>query len=194
MADDAVVATTIAPGVPDIFPDVPTEALDPVAMTILFPAVPRTTFPFVAVMLPRVAVMLVPALTAPAVAVTLPVVAVTPVPPVTVPLAETLPEDAAILPVVAVMPVPAVMVVAEDIEVPEWIVVVEAMDPGATKVAGIDQVIVLPDPVVVIWFVVPSRLMFPPVGVTATALSPVRVKRSPTLVANSSQVTVPPEF
>ena len=45
--------------------DVPTEALDPVAITILFPAVPKLKFPFVAVIFPNVAVNVVVAVTEP---------------------------------------------------------------------------------------------------------------------------------
>jgi hypothetical protein len=74
------------------------------------PTAVATKLPLVAVILPKVAVMLVPALTAPAVAETLPVVAVTPVPPVTVVPADTAPAVATMFPVVEVMPVPAVTV------------------------------------------------------------------------------------
>ena len=58
----AVVDTAIAPGLPDIFPVTPQEALEPVAMSSLFPAVAKERFPFVAMMLPRVAVIVVAAL------------------------------------------------------------------------------------------------------------------------------------
>jgi len=83
----AVVATVAVPPTKVTLPKEFAPALvveATLVLMILFPAVPKTKFPFVAVIFPRVAVMLVPALTAPAVADILPVVAVTPVPPVTV--------------------------------------------------------------------------------------------------------------
>lgn len=55
--------TVTTPGDPDIAEEVPTEALDPVAITILFPAVLKTRFPLVAVIAPVVAVIPVPAVT-----------------------------------------------------------------------------------------------------------------------------------
>lgn len=58
-------ATVTAPGDPDIALDVPTEALAPVAITSLFPAVPKARLPLVAVMSPKVAVRVVPAVTDP---------------------------------------------------------------------------------------------------------------------------------
>lgn len=57
VALQAVVATVTAPAV--IAADVPTEALAPVAITILLPAVPKTTLPLVAVIAPNVAVTVV---------------------------------------------------------------------------------------------------------------------------------------
>lgn len=114
-----MVATVTAPAV--IAAEVPTDALAPVAMTNLFPAVFSTTFPFVAVMLPNVDVILVPAIIA--------VVAVT--------------------------------------------------DPGATIADGKDKVIVLPDPVEVIWLAVPRIFMFPPVGLNAPPEPPVNVTTPP---------------
>ena len=61
----AVEFTVIDPGVPLIFPVTPREALDPVVIESLLPAVPRTRFPLVAVMAPRVAVMVVAAVREP---------------------------------------------------------------------------------------------------------------------------------
>lgn len=58
-------------------------------------------------------------------------------------------------------------------------VVVAAIEPGAMNVDGTDQVIVLPDPVVVIWFAVPSRLIFPADGPLAPPEPPVRVSTGP---------------
>ena len=57
LAVTEVLATVTDPAV--IAALVPTVALDPVAMEILFPAVPKTKFPFVAVMAPKVAVTVV---------------------------------------------------------------------------------------------------------------------------------------
>jgi hypothetical protein len=56
----AVVATIIEPGDPDMFPETPVDAFKPVAMSNLFPIVAKLKLPFVAVIFPRVAVMLVP--------------------------------------------------------------------------------------------------------------------------------------
>lgn len=61
----AVVATVTAPGVPDMTPEVPAEAFEPVGTMILLPAVPMTRLPFVAVIAPDVAVIVVPAVTLP---------------------------------------------------------------------------------------------------------------------------------
>ena len=135
-----MVATVTAPGVPDMAADVPTEAFEPVATTILLPAVLRTTLPFVAVIFPKV----------------------------------------------------AVIDVAADMEVPACRVVVDAIDPGATKVAGIDHVIVLPEPVVVIWFAVPKTLILPAEGEIAPPESPVSVSTFPGVIAMTFQVAVPP--
>ena len=62
-AVQAVVDTVTAPGLPDIAPDTPQEAFAPVAIESLFPAVPRTRLPLLAVMFPKVAVIPVPAVT-----------------------------------------------------------------------------------------------------------------------------------
>jgi hypothetical protein len=73
VTDPAVMAT-----------DVPTEALDPVAIESLLPAVPNTKFPFVAVIAPKVAVRVVEAVRDPVTSV-FPVafpMLVAPVPPV----------------------------------------------------------------------------------------------------------------
>lgn len=93
------------------------------------PEVDATKSPFVAVIAPRVAVIVVPAVTVvaadteprvdtkfPVEATMFPVVAVMPVPAVTVVPALTAPAVATMLPVVAVMPVPAVTVVPADTE------------------------------------------------------------------------------
>src|ERR1041385_1220682 len=83
--DDAVTAVVlivIAPAV--IAAEVPIEALDPVAMESLFPAVPKTKSPFVAVIAPKVAVKVVVVVNEPVTAV-LPValpILTAPVPPV----------------------------------------------------------------------------------------------------------------
>jgi hypothetical protein len=61
----AVVATVTVPGVPERAAEVPADALDPVAIVILFPAVDKARLPFVAVMFPKVAVKLVVAATDP---------------------------------------------------------------------------------------------------------------------------------
>src|ERR1700678_1145306 len=61
----AVELTAIAPGLPLIAPLTPREALLPVVMDSLLPAVPSTKFPFVAVMFPSVPVMVVAAVTDP---------------------------------------------------------------------------------------------------------------------------------
>lgn len=92
--------TVTVPGVPVMAAVVPTESLAAVVawITNLFPAEPRTMFPFVAVMFP----------------------------------------------VVAVMPVPPVKVV------------VDAIDPGAIKVAGIERVTTFEAVVAVIWLAVPK--------------------------------------
>ena len=92
---------------------------------ILFPAVPNTKLPFVAVIAPSVAVSVVAAVIEPNVAL-------------------IFPADATRLPVVTVSPVPAVIVVVDAI------VVVATMEPGAVNATGIDNVIVLTDPVDVI--------------------------------------------
>ena len=68
-AVQAVVITVIAPGVPDIALVTPTEALDPVVIESLLPAVPNTKLPFVAVIAPDVAVRVVEAVRDPVTAV-----------------------------------------------------------------------------------------------------------------------------
>ncbi len=62
-AVQAVVATVTAPGDPDMAPEIPVDALDPVVIFSLLPAVPRTKLPLAAVIFPSVAVILVPAVT-----------------------------------------------------------------------------------------------------------------------------------
>ena len=63
LAVTAVVATVTVPV--DKAPDVPTDAFVPVAIDNLFPAVPKTKFPLVAVILPSVAVKVVVEVTDP---------------------------------------------------------------------------------------------------------------------------------
>jgi hypothetical protein len=120
----------------------------------LFPAATNTKFPFVAVIFPRVAVKVVAEVIDPAVVVMFPAVAT-------------------IFPVVAAIPVPAVTVV------PAASVVVAAIDPGAKKVEGIDRVIVLPAPVVVICDPVPDKVMLFAAGVIAPPESAVKVFKAP---------------
>jgi hypothetical protein len=142
LAVTAVVLMTMAPAV--IAAEVPREAFEPVAIESLFPAVPRTKFPLVAVMFPRVAVivvaavMLVPAFTWPAVATIFPVEAVIPALEVRVPVTAVLPVA---LPIATapVPPVPMVVVAA-----PEVLIVVV---PTALKVVAWTGLgVVLPNP------------------------------------------------
>lgn len=72
--------------------------------------------------------------------------------------------------------VPTVAEVVTAREVPDVKVVVEAMVPGAMKVAGMVNVIVLTAPAVVIWLAVPNRLKFPAVGDRAPPELAVRVE------------------
>lgn len=72
-------------------------------------------------------------------------------------------------------------------------VVALAMLPGAINVAGIDQVMVDPDPVVVIWFAVPSSFMFPAEGLIAPPLSAVSVAIAVPLFAPQDADAVPPK-
>jgi|HubBroStandDraft_1064217.scaffolds.fasta_scaffold398377_2 hypothetical protein len=67
LAVTAVVLIVIVPAV--IAAEVPMEAFDPVAIASLFPAVPNTKFPFVAVIAPEVAVKVVEAVKLPVTAV-----------------------------------------------------------------------------------------------------------------------------
>lgn len=86
----AVTAVVLIVAVPPTSVTVPNELAPAVVVdatfeeTILFPAVPKTRLPLVAVISPNVAVNVVPAVTDPAVAAMLPVVAVIPVPAVIV--------------------------------------------------------------------------------------------------------------
>jgi hypothetical protein len=74
-------------------------------------------------------------------------------------------------------------------------VVVAAMEPGAIKVLGTLKVIVLPEPVVVISFEVPAKVILPAEGEIAPPDPPVRVLRSPAPAPKSVHVadTVPAE-
>ena len=87
------------------------------------------------------------------------------------------PFVAVMLPVVAVNPVAAVTVPPNE------------GDEGTAKV------IVLPDPVVVIWFAVPASVILFALGLIAPPLPPVRVLSAPPSLSNSVQVGVvtPPE-
>lgn len=127
VAPDHVKETKVPEPVIDVF-EITKTCVAPDAMLMLL-NVAENTRPL-AVMGPAPGVPIVGVVTNPdptADIVTFPVVAIKPVPPVTVPEALTLPEDAAIFPVVAVIPVPPVNVV------------VEAIEPGATKAAGIER-------------------------------------------------------
>jgi hypothetical protein len=59
--------------------------------------------------------------------------------------------------------------------VPAVMVVVDAIDPGAMKAAGIEKVIVAPAPAVVIWLAVPKKLKLFATGVSAPPESAVTV-------------------
>lgn len=167
----AVVATVAVPPTKVTLPKELAPAVVVVATLverILLPAVPKTRFPFVAVIAPRVAVTVVPA--------------VTEVPAATEPsVALMFPAEATMLPVVDVIPVPAVTVVVATIAVPDVIVVVEAIVPGAINVVGMLKVIECPpaEPVEVSWFAVPRIEIFPANGLIAPPLPPVRVVIAP---------------
>jgi hypothetical protein len=174
LAVTAVVATTIVPAIKATVPAelAPAVALLPTLVyTSLFPAVPFTMLPLVAVMLPKVAVMLVPA--------------VTEVPADNEPrVAEILPAEATMLPVVEVIPVPAVIVVVAAS------VVVVVKEPGAVIAAGREKVIVLPEPVEVIWLAVPSKFILPAVGLKAPPEPPVNVTIAP-VVPEPKEIQLP---
>jgi hypothetical protein len=70
-------------------------------------------------------------------------------------------------------------------------VVVAVTEPGAVRAAGSDHVIVLPEPVVVIWFAVPARVMLPALGAIAPPEPPVRVATVPVERPICSHVTLP---
>lgn len=176
MSELAVTAVVITVTVPEDNVAVPADALAPVVIWILLPAVPKTRSPLVAVIAPNVAVIVVPAVidvpafTCPAVATMSPVVAVIPVPAVTVVVAETAapalifpavavisPAVQTMFPVVQVIPVPAVTVVVAEREV------VVVKDPGATMAAGKDNVTTLATVLAVIWLAVPLTAEIAPV-------------------------------
>jgi hypothetical protein len=177
----------------------------PELRTIPLPAAVETKFPAVAVILPRVAVNVVVAVNEPVTAV-LPValpIRVAPVPPVPIvvmpapvtlifvaPVCVRAPRVVRPPVAVNVVPITAEVVTARD--VPDVNVVVEAMLPGAMNTAGIVNVIVLPDPAVVIWLAVPKRLIFPPEGLIGPPLDAVRVTTPPVApVPNAIQLPVP---
>lgn len=163
----AVVATVTVPPTRVTLPKLfaPAAAVEPTLVErILFPAVPRTKFPFVAVIAPKVAVTVVAAVTDPKVETRLPVLAV-------------------MFPVVAITPVAPVTVD------------VAAIEPGAIKAAGIDNVIVLPAPALVIWLAVPNIEIFPAAGLRAPPLPPVTVTTPPTEPEPAAvHVATPPEM
>ena len=149
--EDAVTAVVETVTVPDDnADDVPREALEPVVMLNLFPAVPKTKLPLVAVRLP--------------------VVAVTPVPPVTVVPAATDPAVAEIFPRVATIfpaeavtpPVVAITPVAAVTVVPEAKLVVVVKEPGVVIAEGNDTVATPAEVVTVTWFAVPLKAMISP--------------------------------
>jgi hypothetical protein len=139
---------------------------------ILLPAVPKTKLPLVAVIAPSVAVTVVPAVTEvpaetePAEAAMLPRVAV------------MFPAETTAFPVVTVRPVPAVSVV------------VVVKEPGVVIALGKLNVIVLPEPVDVIWLAVPNRFMFPAVGLSAPPDPPVKVTIAP-VVPEPNEIQLP---
>jgi hypothetical protein len=173
----AVVATVAVPPTRVTVPNEFAPAVVVVAtlvLMILFPAVPRTTLPFVAVIAPRVAVRVVLAVKDPVTAVfpvALPMLTA-PVPPV--PIVVTAAPEALMLavptcvraarvvrPPVAVNVVPMTAEVVTASEDPAVNVVVEAIVPGAMNVVGILKVRVFNPPVVVIWLVVPAIVQEP---------------------------------
>lgn len=180
----AVVATVAVPATSVTDPNefAPAAVVVPtLVLKTLFPAVPNTKFPFVAVIAPSVAVREVEAVREPVTAVfpvALPIFTA-PVPPV--PIVVTPAPDAFKLAVPTCVNAASVVapvtpsVVPTVAEVPAANVVVEAIDPGATNVDGTERVSVLPDPVVVTSFVVPRILMLPAEGVSAPPESPVSV-------------------
>jgi hypothetical protein len=96
------------------------------------------------------------------------------------------PPETRIPPVVTARPVPAVIVV------PEAIVVVDAIDPGAVKIAGVDNVIVPAVPVLVICAAVPNTDMFPATGAIGPPDPPVKVVIPPTApVPSAIQLPLP---
>lgn len=183
----AVVLVAIVPGVPDMASVTPTEALDPAAIESLLPAVPNTRFPFVAVIAPKVAVRVVVAVRDPVTAVfpvALPIL-VAPVPPVPI---EVTPAPEVLMLLVPVAVIPPVVATSP---VAAVIVVVEAIEPGAMKVEGAENVTVDPEAAVVISLAVPANLRMPRVGV-ADPESPSRVEMSPEFAARDTHTATPP--
>jgi hypothetical protein len=87
---------------------------------------------------------------------------------------------------VAVMVVPAVMVVVAA----KLVVVVK--EPGAVIAEGREKVIVLPEPVEVIWLAVPKMFILPAVGLRAPPLPPVKVTIAP-VVPEPRAIQVSPD-
>ena len=81
-------------------------------------------------------------------------------------------------------------VVARVVAPAEVRVVVAWTDPGAINVLGIEKVMVDPEPIDVISFAVPSRLMLLAEGLIAPPEPPVRVFRTPLRGAISFQVAL----
>ncbi len=79
------------------------------------------------------------------------------------------------VPVVDATKFPFVVVIAPRVAVN---VVVAVREPGAVIAAGKLKVMVLPEPVDVIWFAVPKRLKLPAVGLSAPPDPPVKVAAS----------------
>lgn len=148
-----VVAIVAVPDTSVTFPNelAPAVVVDAtLELIILFPAVPKTKFPLVAVIAPRVAVNVVEAVNEPVTAV-LPVVLpilTAPVPPV--PIVVTPAPDALINAVpIAVCAAKVVNPVTFKVVPTSKLVVVE-IDPGAVKAEGTDKVTVFPALVAVI--------------------------------------------
>jgi hypothetical protein len=82
------------------------------------------------------------------------------------------------------MEVPAVTEVVAIRAVPEVIVVVESIDPGAIKAAGMLKVTVLPAFATPIWFAVGAIIIFPAVGVSELIVTTPPVVPDPKAIHN----------
>ena len=183
LAVTAVVLIVIVP--PVMAADVPTESLAAVVawITSLFPVLPRTKFPFVAVILPRVAVMVVPAVTDPDTDGEPVNAGFAPVEPAkTVPVAATASDETALeapatrtpccvmaLAVTGLVPLPVSTPVRVTAPVP----------PLATGTVPVRLIVaVSPEPVVESGDA-PAKLILPDDGVTIVLSSVVNVFKSP---------------